>query len=185
MNINEEKKNFFYIVLMILTLITVIIGAAFAIYTFLHSQKEGSTNVYTGTLSIEYKEGTKIHLNNIHPIYNPTINSVDDVYRNTFKITNTGTLDGVLRINVEIRINEFTANALKYKVFSSEGNELTTGNVPKEGEFEVINNVLLPSENSIELTLLIWLEETGENQNIEMRKTLLGSVRADVSQKRD
>ena len=61
MNINEEKKNFFYIILMILTLITVIIGAAFAIYTFLHSQKEGSTNVYTGTLSIEYKEGTKIH----------------------------------------------------------------------------------------------------------------------------
>ena len=169
MNINEEKKNFFYIILMILTLITVIIGAAFAIYTFLHSQKEGSTNV----------------LNNIHPIYNPTINSVDDVYRNTFKITNTGTLDGVLRINVEIRINEFTANALKYKVFSSEGNELTTGNVPSEGDIEIINNVLLPSESTLELTLLIWLEETGENQNIEMHKTLLGSVRANISQKRN
>jgi hypothetical protein len=185
MNINEEKKNFFYIILMILTLITVIIGAAFAIYTFLHSQKEGSTNVYTGTLSIEYKEGTKIHLNNIHPIYNPTINSVDDVYRNTFKITNTGTLDGVLRINVEIRINEFTANALKYKVFSSEGNELTTGNIPSGGDIEIINNVLLPSESTLELTLLIWLEETGENQNIEMHKTLLGSVRANISQKRN
>ena len=185
MNIREEKKNFFYIIMMILTLITVIIGAAFAAYTFLHSQKEGSTNVYTGTLSIEYIEGTRIYLNKIYPTYNPGFNETENVYKNTFRVRNTGTLDGVLRINIDIRVNEFKNNSLKYKVFNSKGNELTTGSVPSEGNLEIINNVLLPSNETSEYTVLIWLDETGENQNTEMRRTLSGSIRADVSQKRD
>lgn len=181
----EEKKNFFYIVMMILTLVTVIIGAAFAAYTFLHSQKEGSSNVYTGTLSIQYKSGTKIRLKEIYPIKNPNLDTVDNVYRNSFSVTNTGTLDGVLRISIDISLNEFTSNSLKYKVYSGTGNELTTGSIPKEPTIEIINNVLLPSNNTSDFEVLIWLDETDEDQNIEMRKMLLGSIRADVSQKRD
>ncbi len=185
MNIREEKKNFFYIIMMILTLITVVIGAAFAIYTFLHSQKEGGTNVYTGTLSIVYTEGERIYLKNIYPTYNPQFNETENVYKNSFTITNTGTLEGVLRINIEIKNNEFNAGSLKYKLFNSDGNELTTGNVPKTGNFEIINNVLLESNATVTYTVIIWLDESGDNQNEEMRKTLLGNVRADISQKRN
>ncbi|MBQ6494761.1 MAG: hypothetical protein IJI49_02025 [Bacilli bacterium] len=185
MNKAEEKKNFFYIVMMILTLVTVIIGAAFAVYTFLHSQKEGSTNVYTGTLSVEYISGTKINLRNIYPINNPNFNTTENVYKNTFRVKNTGTLDGVLRINIDITANEFSDNSLKYKVYSESGNELTTGSIASKDNFEIINNVLLESNSTSEYTILIWLDETGENQNVEMRRTLLGSIRVDLSQKRD
>ena len=185
MNITEEKKNFFYVIILILTLITVIIGAAFAIYTFLHSQTEGSSNVYTGTLSLEYKEGTRIYLKNIYPIYNPGIDATENVYKNVFRIKNTGTLDGILKVSIDIRKNEFEEESLKYKLFSSEGNELTTGNVPKSGTFEVVSNLLLESESTTEFTLIIWLKETGENQNNEMRKSLTGSIKAEANQKID
>lgn len=184
-NNSEQKKNIFYIVLMILTLITVIVGAAFAAYTFLHSQKEGSSNVYTGTLSIEYKAGTRIYLNKIYPTSNPKMTDTENVYKNVFKIKNTGVLDGILRISVEIKRNEFEEGSLKYKLFSSSGAELTAGNVPKNGNFEIINNVLLESNNTVEFILLIWLDENYQNQNNEMGKTLTGIVRADASQKLD
>lgn len=185
MNITEDKKNFFYVVILILTLITVIVGAAFAIYTFLHSQEEGSSNVYTGTLALEYKSGTRIFLKSIYPSHDPKIDTEDNVYKNIFTIKNTGTLDGILRVIVDIRKNEFTNNALKYKLFSNDGNEIIKGDIPKEGNFEVASNILLPGNTESEFTLIIWLEETGENQNTEMRKTLLGAIKAEVNQKID
>ena len=118
-------------------------------------------------------------------MYNPNFETTDNVYKNTFRITNTGTLDGVLRINIDIRINEFNNGSLKYKVYSQSGNELATGDIPKEGSLEILNNVLLSSDTTSEYTVIIWLNETDTDQNNEMRKALLGSIRADVNQKRD
>ena len=184
-NNSEEKKNLFYIVLMILTLITVIVGAAFAAYTFLHSQKEGSTSVYTGTLSIEYMQGNRIYLNKMFPVRSPKITDTENIYKNVFKIKNTGVLDGVLRIGIEIKRNEFEEGSLKYKLFNSSGSELTAGNVPKNGNFEILNNVLIESDKTVEFILIIWLEENYQNQNDEMGKILTGIVRADASQKID
>lgn len=181
----EEKKNLFYVVLLILTLVTVIIGAAFAAYTFLHSQKEGSSNVYTGTLVIEYQEGTRIYINNIFPTSDPQVTDTENIYKNNFRIKNNGILDGILRLNIEITRNEFVEGSLKYKLFSSSGVELIAGDVPTEGNFEIINNVLIESKSTVEFILAIWLDETGEIQNDEMGKMLVGNIRADVSQKLD
>ena len=121
----------------------------------------------------------------MYPTYNPGFNETENVYKNSFKIKNTGLLDGILRINVEIRRNEFEYGSLKYKLFSATGTELTAGDIPPSGNFEVINNVLIESESSVEFVLMIWLDETGQNQNDEMGKTLAGNIRADVSQKLD
>ena len=57
----KDKKDLFYIVVLILTFVAVIVGATFAIYTFLHRQEEGSSAVYTGTLAIEYLSGNIIN----------------------------------------------------------------------------------------------------------------------------
>ena len=185
MNSAEDKKNFFYITILILTLVAVIVGAAFAIYTFLHSQEEGSSTVYTGTLSIEYLSGNIINLHNIYPITKPRFETEENVYKNTFKVTNTGTLKAVIAIYLDINSNTFSEGALKYKIFNSEGEELITGDVPTEGSTEIANNILLEKESTAEFTLMIWLEETGDLQNEEMRKALTGSIRANANQKID
>ena len=185
MNSTEDKKNFFYMTVLILTLISVIVGAAFAIYTFLHSQKEGSSTVYTGTLSIEYLEGNIIYLHDIYPTSKPNIETTENVYRNTFKVTNTGTLSGKLSLYLDISKNTFSEGALKYRLFNSEGEEITTGDVPKDTSSEIASNILLPKESEAEYTIIIWLGETGINQNEEMRKVLTGSIRANADQIRE
>ena len=62
-NNTADKKDIFYIIVLILTFITVIVGATFALYAFIFSQKEGTSAVYTGTLSIEYLSGNIIKVN--------------------------------------------------------------------------------------------------------------------------
>ena len=185
MNTTDDKKNFYYVAILILTLIAVIVGATFAVYNFLHSQKEGGSKVYTGTLAIEYFSGNIINLNEIFPTTDPEYDEENNVYKNKFKVTNTGTLDGILSVNVEIIKNEFSAGTLKYKLFNSEGEVITTGEIPKKDSIEIANSILLSATESAEFTLIIWLEESGENQNEEMRKELIGLIKADANQKRD
>ena len=67
MNNTADKKDIFYIIVLILTFITVIVGATFALYAFIFSQKEGTSAVYTGTLSIEYLSGNIINCNLLYP----------------------------------------------------------------------------------------------------------------------
>ncbi len=185
MNTTADKKNFYYITILILTFIAVIVGATFAVYTFLHSQKEGGSEVYTGTLAIEYFTGNIINFKEIFPTNEPSFTEEDNVYKNTFKVTNTGTLDGILDISVEIVKNEFSEGVLKYKLFNSEGEKITDGIVPQKDSIQVANSILLESEKSTEFTLIIWLAENGENQNEEMRKELIGLIKADANQKKD
>ena len=85
MNNVANKKDFFYIIVLILTFITAIVGATFALYTFIFSQKEGSSAVYTGTLSIEYLSGEIISFNLLYPTEKPSMGTEKNVYKNNFK----------------------------------------------------------------------------------------------------
>lgn len=183
MNNTAEKKDFFYVIVLILTFIAVIVGAAFAIYTFLHRQEEGSSAVYTGTLSIEYLSGNIINCNLLYPTESPTYNETENVYKNSFKVTNIGTLDSIITVNVEINRNEFSDEVLKYKLFNSTGEEIETGNLSGTGEKKLTENISLPHDSETEFTLLVWIQETGENQNEEMKKNLNGTLKVDANQK--
>ena len=55
-----KKKNLFYTIVLILTLIVMIVGATLAYYKLVASQKEDSTVLYTGTLQIQYLDGVYI-----------------------------------------------------------------------------------------------------------------------------
>ena len=57
MESSESKKSIFYMVVLILTLITMIIGATLAYFKLLSSQKEEGTKLYTGKLEINYIDG--------------------------------------------------------------------------------------------------------------------------------
>lgn len=185
MNNTADKKDIFYIVVLILTFITVIVGAAFALYTFIFSQEEGTSAVYTGTLSIEYLSGEIINCNLLYPTEKPDINTEKNVYKNNFKVTNTGSLDSLLTIEIEINQNEFSNKTLKYSLYNKDENELSEGYIEGKNSSTIASNIALKNNETEEFTLVIWIEETGENQNEEMKKNLTGLIRVDAAQKID
>lgn len=185
MNNTADKKDLFYIIVLILTLVAVIVGATFAAYYFLHRQEEGSSAVYTGTLSIEYLSGNIIDCHLLTPTTPPTYEETENIYKNNFKVTNTGSLESLITVNVDVNKNEFSDNVLMYKIFNDEGKELQTGNFNGVGQKELASKILLPSNSTVEYTLMIWIKETGINQNQEMKKQLTGTIKVDANQKID
>lgn len=182
MNTTANKKDFFYIVVLILTFITVILGATFALYSLIFSHEEGSSAVYTGNLSIEYLSGDIINCNFLKPTEEVNLESNTNVYKNNFRVTNSGTLDSLLSVILEINKNEFSNNTVMYSLY--DGEELLIEDF-LHGNSEIIldNKILLKREDTKNFTLVIWLKENGENQNEEMRKNLIGQIRVDASQK--
>ena len=182
MNTATNKKDFFYMVILILTFITIIVGATFAAYSLIYSHKEGGSAVYTGTLSIEYLSGDIISLNKLKPRETININDELNLYKNKFRVTNTGTLDSLLSIILELKVNEFSNRTLMYSIYDQNGlivEDYLEGNK----EITLSENILLGSSNTKDFILIIWLKENGENQNTEMRKNLVGQIRVDASQK--
>lgn len=185
MNNTNNKKDMFYIVVLILTFVTVVVGATFAVYTLLHQQKEGSSAVYTGTLSIEYLSGNIIDFNYLYPVIKPAQTNERNVYKNTFRVKNTGSLDSLLTIVMEINNNEFSSETLMYTLFNSEYEELSEGYIDRTQANTIASNIYSKNNSTEEFILVIWLKENGQNQNQEMRKRLTGSIRVDASQKID
>ena len=183
MNNTANKKDVFYIIVLILTFITVIIGATFALYAFIFSQEEGTSAVYTGTLSIEYLSGEIISFNLLYPTETPTLETNENVYKNNFKVTNTGSLDSLITVSIAINKNEFSNKTLSYSLYNGEGIEVETGYIEGENEAVIANNIILEHNTTVEYTLLIWIAENGENQNKEMKKTLTGLIKVDAAQK--
>ncbi len=178
-----NKKNIFYIVVLLLTLIVVIIGATFAIFTFLKSQKEGSSAVYTGTLSIEYTSGKIISIKRMFPINKPNYNETNNVYRNNFKVTNTGTLDSLIDINLNLKENQFSNDTLKYNLYNSDEEVIAEGFIYGKGKITLGTNIVIENSSEKEFVLMIWISENNENQNSEMRKSVEGIIEIEANQK--
>lgn len=206
MNSTTNKKDIFYIIVLILTFITVIVGATFALYTFIFSQEEGTSAVYTGTFSIEYLSGDIISFNLLYPTEKPAIDEEKNVYKNNFRVTNNGTLDGeITEIVIEISKNEFEEERIKieketgkaeeiilrYSLYNKDKEEVSDGYiediVDKDGNTKAIiaQNLELKSNETEEYTLLIWLKDDGELQNEYMKKNFIGRIRVDAMQKKN
>ena len=183
MNNTANKKDIFYIIVLILTFITVIVGATFALYALIFSQEEGTSAVYTGTLSIEYLSGNIINFNLLYPTEKPTLETEKNVYKNTFRVTNTGSLDSLLEIGIDIKQNEFSNRTLMYTLYNKDNEEIADGYVEGSRNSNLAKEIELKSNEVQEFTLLIWIAENGENQNKEMKKNLTGLIRVDASQK--
>lgn len=185
MNNTADKKDIFYIIVLILTFITVVIGATFALYSLIFSQKEGTSAVYTGTLSIEYLSGNIINCNHLYPTEKPTLQTEKNVYKNNFRVKNTGSLDSILEIKININENEFSNRTLKYNLYNQEEEMIAEGYVEGKITSKIASNVYLKSNTTEEFVLVIWLAENGQDQNREMKKNLTGLIQVDATQKID
>lgn len=180
MSINN-KKNIFSIITLILTLLIFIAASTFAYFSMVASREEDSTKIYTGTVLINYYQGDIIKGVNIVPASNfidrePTIDVENNVYKNNFSVSNSGTLPVVLTIGIDITNNEFSNNILKYILFDSSGGKIASGSIPKNGIKEIINNYYLKENSTGSYTLMIWLQDNGENQNIEQGRNFSGKL---------
>lgn len=185
MNSASNKKEFFYIVVLVLTFITVVVGATFAIYALIFKQKEGTSAVYTGNLSIEYLSGDIIDFHYLKPTEDPEIDTVDNVYRNNFRVKNTGSLDSVIEVYIELNNNEFSDKTLMYSLYDDEELVVASGYLEGTRDILLSGNIVLENNTTEEFVLIIWLKENGEEQNSEMRKSLTGQIKVDAAQKLD
>ena len=109
----------------------------------------------------------------------------ENVYKNDFEVTNDGTLDSILTVNVVVNRNDFSDDVIQYKIFNSDGEELNKGVVNGKGEIKLCDNLILEHDNTSKFTIVMWLKETGKLQNEEMRKVLTGTIKVDANQKID
>ena len=183
-NTTKDRKNIFYTAMLIMTLLITIIGVVYAFTLLMDSQEEGSTSIYTGTLTINYITGRKIECK-LMPIYTPIDKNDPDAYINNFSIKNSGTLNAVMTIYLKINENEFADDSIKYNLYNSNDEVISTGRIVGTGDIVLANNILLNVDEVADYTLQIWLEENNENQNEEMRKTLLGTIEVDSIQEKE
>ena len=127
------------------------------------------TKIYTGKLEIDYIAGVYMKNPELIPMKKPTFNTYEDVYRNSFSITSSGTLDQTISIELEIGINEFTAGTLSYLLFNDKGEQISTGQLQKEGKKEIANNMFLSSTGTAKYTLIIWLNNKATNVDMGKR----------------
>lgn len=182
MSINN-KKNIYYIISLVLTLLIFVAASTFAYFSMVASREKDSTQIYTGTVMINYHQGDIIKGENLVPGTDfgngskvPNINTQSNVYKNNFSVSNSGSLPVKLDINIEINTNEFSHNILKYILFDSNGGKLATGSIQKTGNVQVINNLYLRNNTTGNYTIMIWLEDNGTDQNIEQGKTFNGKI---------
>ena len=179
---STEKKKIFYMIVLILTLITMIIGATIAYFSLIASQEKDGTVLYTGTLQINYIDGTYIKDPQLIPLKNVNHNTTNGVYRNNFEVTSSGTLDQTISVELEVSKNEFTRNAIKYAIYNSKGGLMNNGYVPQSGKVSLTNNIYLDSNDTAKYTLIIWLDNTEYNQNYEMGNIITGRLNIHAKQ---
>lgn len=176
MNDSKSKKDIFYFILLILTMITMVVGITFTYFSMIASEKEDSTKVQVGSLSINYIDGKAIDTYALLPINEPTLNTKYSVYKKKFSVSSDGTLDQTLDLYINVTKNEFADGALKFAIYNSSNRKMATGYIPNTEGAKVLmaSGVYLQNNSTEDFTVLIWLQENNQNQDYEQGKIFVG-----------
>ena len=177
---SKSKKDIFYFILLILTMITMIVGVTFTYFGLVAQEEKDSTRIQTGTLSINYVDGKTINTYALMPIEEPNFS----VYKKKFAVASDGTLDQTLDLYIKVKKNNFANNALKFALYDSTNSKIASGYIPNEENAVVLmaSDIYLKSNNSKNFTVLIWLQENNKNQDYEQGKTFVGGFEITATQ---
>lgn len=178
----EKSKGYsiLYLVILILALIIMAIGITFAYFSLAGKEKDDATQIRTGTLVVNYVDGRTIDAYDLFPINEPSLNDELYVYKKNFSVSNNGTLDQTLKIYVDITNNEF--DDLMFALYDENNNKITTKTFSKDGRVLIDDNEFLKSGESKSYKMLIWLNETGRNQNIQQDSHFTGQFDIEAEQ---
>lgn len=178
---SNRKRNF--LILLIIILIVMLISATYAYFLLLVSKEDDSTELYTGTFDVQYTQGNIIYEQQFYPRSTPvSLNDTNNTYINSFSVTNTGSLDGLFNIKLDVSTNEFLTDDLKYNIYNNDGQIFISGSVSESDSYVLANNILLKAEESSNYTIQIWLEETGKQQNLDANRRLTAAIEIDGKQ---
>ena len=179
----EERKNnkIYYGSIIIAIIIILSIGVSYAWFT--SKIVKNSNLVTTGTLQIKYDQGNYIDASNIKPATEAQVlesyKNGSCIYKqdreqgitnehicayNTFTITNTGSINTNVFIDLIDVTNTYTSSYLRYKLLENEPQELV-GYVLNQTR--LASNVELQTSKSKTFTLLVWLDENAKNPDME------------------
>ena len=174
MNIRGSKRDLFYLILLVLTLVTMIIGITFTYLALVSSEKKDSTRIQTGMLAINYVDGKNINAYLLMPINEPTLETKYSVYKKNFSVASSGTLDQTLDIFINVTKNEFKNNALKYAIYDANNEKIGIGSIPASGNIVIASDLYLKSGATNNYTVLIWLQDNNLNQDYEQGNSFIG-----------
>lgn len=171
----QNKKQYAKIAFLALFLLIVTIGGSYAIFQTTISGKK-TTEIVSGTLTIEYLDKNEINLNNAYPMSDEEgLNTIPY----TFTIKNTGTLNGKYTISLEEKKgNTLDKNYIKYAIREKDGEWsnptlLSSGLILKE-------NVIIESGKDTTYELKMWLDNDAPNE--VQGKTYSGKIVVDTVQ---
>lgn len=182
MNNSKSRTDIFYFIVLILTLLIMIVGVTFTYFSLIASDDEDSTKIKTGTLAINYIDGITIDTYALMPINEPDLNTKYSVYKKSFSVKSTGTLDQSLDISMFVTDNEFEENALNYALYDSNGYKISKGTIPKNDKILIGSNIYLKNNEEKKFTVLIWLQENNKDQDYEIGNTFKGGFDITASQ---
>lgn len=179
---SKSRSDIFYLILLVLTIITMLVGITFTYYSIVAKEKDDSTKVQTGSIAINYIDGEKIDTYALIPINEPTLKSKYSVYKKRFSVRSSGTLDQLIDIYINVTDNKFANNALGFALYNADNRKIATGRIPSTGKVNIIKDDYLKNNTSNYYTVLIWLQDDNTNQNYEMGNTFVGGFDIDARQ---
>ena len=103
----ENKKTLLFSVLGVILLLVVVIGVSYAMYTF-SAQGSKTNQITTGTISVSYKETSKITLTNAYPSTDATGAAVTG---HDLVFTVTGSITGSTSVKYDLALANITPGA--------------------------------------------------------------------------
>ncbi len=183
-NVKSENKNkkilwiIIFIILLLLLCIITVIGATRAYYSLMSSEKEDATQVKVGDLAIDFIDGQVVSPLLV-PREEPTFEETKYVYRNNFSVKALGSLDQSITIYLDIKTNEFRADAIKYAIYDTNNDRVALGGIGSTGNIVLLTNKYLASGATQNYTLLLWLQDDGTNQDYEQGNRINASLRVE------
>lgn len=178
----KSRSDIFYLILLVLTIVTMLVGVTFTYFSLVAKEKDDSTKVQTGSIAINYIDGEKIDTYALIPINEPTLNTKYSVYKKRFSVKSSGTLSQLIDIYIDVTDNKFANNALGFALYNGDNRRIAKGSIPSSGRVNLIRDDYLQSNTSNYYTVLIWLQDDNTNQNYEMGNTFVGGFDIDARQ---
>ena len=97
------------------------------------------------------------------------------MYRNSFSISSSGTLEQIIAIDFEVTKNDFTDNSLMYAIYTNTGIKLITGYL-NQGTIRLIDNLYFSENETRDFVLLVWLADNYQDQNELQGRSMTGTI---------
>ena len=158
----KENKEFILVGVTILITVIAIVGTSYAVFTSIVTSNNNQT-IRVGTFEITFTEGNTVKLENASPITDAEGLALTPY---NFTIKNSGNINAKYRVKLEEDTTD-AQNLLpkdKIKIAYSIGNTTSAPRLLSSDTGFVIDEGVLQSEDTINYSLRLWLDESAGNE---------------------